>query len=297
MSVKITALPALAAVADTDYIPVVDMSGPTTKKMLVSVLRTKLTGGLGTASQMLAMNFAATGPEWRSYITNAVTLADTPATGLVRVGEAGVIPVIQGLSAGVDYNFCTYNAAGAQWVYGNTSQYSFVYGYAIQLLGGQGVNFYDGRSGVSTDATVVSVRLAAPDATTASNVIANIPSLTVPVQAGETWEIELFCNLTCSGVGGVKFGLDCPAGCTVEGYVFGCGASNIAFNSAAVLAQGTLYGVLSNVAGGVRKMGTLKATVIVGGVGGNITMAWASVTNLQTSTMFAGAHFKARRCS
>jgi hypothetical protein len=122
--------------------------------------------------------------------------------------------------------------------------------------------------------------IAQPNTTSAS---AQDTSLTFPVLNGERWHVEVDCVVSCSGIGGVKIGLNGPGGSTVSGYVDGAGASATTWTSAVITALATPVGVFSAAAGGNR-MCRLRAT-IVAGADGDVTFQFASVTGGQTSTI------------
>lgn len=291
-NIKITALPAEAAVLATDIIPCVvgiAAATPVTGKVTFTVVRNLLTGGLGAAFQILAMKDDGTGPEWHSYIGNAIA-ANLPTTGLVRSNGGDVVMGWDGVASrnGISY------APTNNWTFGNSSENSFMYGAAIQLLGiGGGVSVYDGRNGITTDLTQFAGFLSNSATTTLT---AGTPTnLTFPIAANEIWSVDVDAIVTCNGVGGVAMGLDTPVGATVSGMVFGAGASAVAYTSAKMSAGSTGYGAFNTVNSAVGEAASMRAIVKNGATAGSITLRVYSVTAGQISTMSALSKMLAQR--
>lgn len=217
-------------------------------------------------------------------LTGAIRLPDEPTGGLVIVAT----------SAGTDYAGLSYSAAAASWTAGNASHNYFVQAYAAQILGNSaGVSFYDGRNLLTTDSAKVSQHLTANDTTTLA--AGKATNFGFTVVAGEVWVIEWFGNLGCSGVGGVTLGVVAPAGSTVDGQVFGCTGNSATFSSNSVTSVNAQNAQpFSTVAGAAERMAHLKATVTIG-ANGTLGLSFGAFTGGQTATMFAKAHFEARR--
>lgn len=218
--------------------------------------------------------------------------ASAATTGKIRIEEADV-DVIVGRLTGSDYAGVTYTPSASKWIFGNVAFYNVQNGFAVTLNSATTCASVDGTSGVTTDLCVVSQYLLADKQTTSST--GSTTNFTFAIAANEIWEVEFYGAVSCNNTGGVALGLDCPAGCTLEGQTFGCGASATAFNSVRMTAINTGYGVMANVNSATPKMATMKCLVTNGATAGTVTLRLYSVVNTQTSTMYAKSYFCARR--
>jgi hypothetical protein len=133
----------------------------------------------------------------------------------------------------------------------------------------------------------------AANAATTSNVASNT-NLAVAMGANEVWEVEVEMTLSCSGAGGVKFAVSLPAGATIEGGVLGHSTGFTAMTGARINASATLTtNAFCTVAGTLRARAQYR--IKNGSTAGSATFQFASGTNLQTSTILAGATHLARR--
>lgn len=153
----------------------------------------------------------------------------------------------------------------------------------------------DGQGNISTMQTLALSLL--NNATTTSSTASNIDSsLTAVVTATDIVDVVLEGTNACSSTGGVVYGLAIPTSATIEGNLFGftgaattLAASNITAGTAVGGTPGTT--AIATVAS-TKLYFRLSARVKMDGThSGNVTPVWASKTNTQTSTDYAGLKF------
>ncbi len=128
--------------------------------------------------------------------------------------------------------------------------------------------------------------------TNTSNVLTNV-SLAVAMNANEVWVGEFNLSGQCSGAAGSKFAITIPAGATIEATAIGISGAVTAFTSSRITASGTAttqtYYAAATTPGPVR----ITFTVVCGATAGNIQLQAQSVSNVQTTTLFAGSFLTA----
>jgi hypothetical protein len=114
----------------------------------------------------------------------------------------------------------------------------------------------------------------------------------------EVWEIEFEGSVQCSSTGGSRFAITAPAGSTVDGWLFST-ASALATPSTPqrFTAIDTLSATAVHTVAAVPAPDRIRAVITVGATGGAIKPQFASNTAAQTTTIFAGASFRARKLS
>lgn len=227
------------------------------------------------------------------FFTAEVNPALVGASGYIRAPDADV-EIVTGVAGGSTLVGLAYASSGAAWVFGNTGQYSNVYGYAVALSGGQGCSAYDGRSGVTTDLTRVEQFLTANADTT--NLTRTSSPFTWAMNANEDWVVELDLWVQNSSGNGLRFAWDLPAGATVTSCLFGCTTGANAFTSIVdSTANALIAQTFSNAAAALRMM-RVVATIRCAGTPGNATFQFAAVTS-GTARIGALSKMTARRAT
>jgi hypothetical protein len=144
-----------------------------------------------------------------------------------------------------------------------------------------------------------SLFILAGNQTTTSNVAAAIPGLSIYMAANETWEIKVVIKAGCSSTGGNKYAVDIPTSATISGTILGNVATNAAMASNWVSADATLCTTAFNTeprttaeAGAFVWM---DVVVVNGANAGNAIIMYASGTNGQTTTAYAGSYIFSQR--
>lgn len=129
--------------------------------------------------------------------------------------------------------------------------------------------------------------------TNATNVLSDT-LFTFPLAANELWYVNVDMLLSCSGVGGVKFAANVPAGCVIEGSVFGNSTGFTAVSGARmnVVNTATANAICSNI-GSVP--GRIWLRVKNSTTPGTFVIRAQSTTNGQTSTINVGSTMTAQR--
>lgn len=127
--------------------------------------------------------------------------------------------------------------------------------------------------------------------TTSSNTIADVSGGSFSIAASETryFTYKLFGK--CSGGGGTKWAINAPAGATVEFFIFTITSSML--NTAGE--RSTSLNTLStafNTGTNVDAHTFIYGRVVNSTTAGSVALRWASGTNTQTSTIFAGSSFE-----
>lgn len=131
---------------------------------------------------------------------------------------------------------------------------------------------------------------------TTTSTSATSTNLAFPIRAGETWILEFDGIMQCSSTGGCAYAIGAPGGTTVTGWL---DSTTSGINSRSV-EQITVPNSLTTTA--VHTVATTPTTdrlvaTVTAVADGNITIQAASVTSMQTTTIFAGATLRARRAA
>lgn len=260
---------------------------------------------IGLEGELLSTNGAGSALEYRPYFCPFPT-AEQAATGMIRVSDQGTVPVIVGLSSGVDYSGLKFSAAGSTWTYGDAALYTQencfdwrmtnAYGMTVQMT--NTFTFNDVVTGLTTDLTQISQVLAA-NYTNTNSAGGTLTTLTFNAADGEVWFLEFRGTIQCSSTGGLKFAIHAPAGSVCEGAIHGqLGTGLNTYGSIRITdsATPTYVGAFSAVATTPQGLWGQARIKLVGN-GGAITIGCRPVTNTQTATLFAGFYLRARRAT
>lgn len=251
------------------------------------------------ANEIPAITNAGTAMSCRNHI-NFGSDAATATTGRIRLPDANA-PVIVGLNAASDYAGLTYGAsANSTWTLGNGAEYTQINGFDVRAAPAGGGSLFLGALGTWTDSSSAIVSDLATltwDLTsnfTTTVVTATPTAFTWPVVDAERWDLE--CNLTtqCSSTGGSKYSISAPATSTIEGWIMASTSAITTLSYQRITAISTLNATATHTVATTPGPDKIHARIVVVG-SGSITLNAASVTNGQTTTIFAGSFCRARR--
>lgn len=376
MSVKISGLPTVTTVADTDIVPVV--AGGVTSNIAVSKLLTRPSGSSTSFTTGSFISFGSTpattgavrfSSGYRMLATrNASNTADEVAVAsdtsdnlilgaanttssqaypqaFVNPSSAGYLmisgvayvkwggsktlyyqPMVQGNSASFDTGMRTPNTIGSDVFFfvsgsanrptatdperhvavfgGDVFLSGSVSGSTVAIFGANGVTFTDKRNNITTDSVTVSQYNAANFVTPTNTGGPCNSNFTFAVNANEFWEIEFFGTVASTVAAGLRFAVMAPTGSVLDGWWEGVttttgsqalatvmGMSRIA--SPNTLTAGS-YVTAANFTGSVN----MWSSVLVGGTGGNVTIALGvGPGGSGTGMIVSGSYFRARRAT
>lgn len=127
--------------------------------------------------------------------------------------------------------------------------------------------------------------------TTSSNVIADVSGGSFSIAASETRYFFYRLFGRCSGAGGTKWAINAPSGATVEFFTFSITGSMLntgGERSTSLNTLGTAYNTGTN----VDAFTFIYGRVVNSTNAGSVALRWASGTNTQTSTIYAGSSFE-----
>jgi hypothetical protein len=130
---------------------------------------------------------------------------------------------------------------------------------------------------------------------TTTVVTATATNLSFAMAASEAWEVEFQGTVQCSGSGGSKFSIGAPAAATIEGWIRSSLAAITTLSYQRVTAVNTLNATALHTVATTPGPDVIKFSIVNGAVAGNCALQIASVTAGQTTTVFAGSYWKARR--
>ena len=114
------------------------------------------------------------------------------------------------------------------------------------------------------------------------------------IGANEVWTGEFNLSGQCSGTGGTKFAITIPAGATIEAEFLGITSAVTALTSSRVTASATVTAQTFWTAAAVPGPVWIRVTVVNGSTAGSVALEAESVTNGQTTTIFAGSYVTCR---
>lgn len=148
-------------------------------------------------------------------------------------------------------------------------------------------------------ATVIADRILgvirkALSANATTTIVTNTNSnLSFPVAANEVWVIEFNGTVQCSGVGGSKFQISTPVSATIEGWYQSSGAAITTPVYNRITAINTLTTTATHTVVTTPTPDRIIVRVKNGANAGTLAIGFASVTNGQTTTIFAGSNIVA----
>jgi hypothetical protein len=130
---------------------------------------------------------------------------------------------------------------------------------------------------------------------TTTVVTATATNLSFAMAANEAWEVEAQLTAQCSGVGGSKYAIGAPAAATIEGWIRSSLGAITTLSYQRLIAVNTLNATALHTVATTPAPDVLKFSIVNGAVAGNCVLQIASVTAAQTTTLFLGSYWKARR--
>jgi hypothetical protein len=130
---------------------------------------------------------------------------------------------------------------------------------------------------------------------TTTVVTATATNLSFAMAANEAWEVEAQLTAQCSGVGGSKFAIGTPAGATIEGWIRSSLGTITTLSYQRIVAVNALNATALHTVATTPGPDVIKFAIVNGAVAGNCVLQIASVTATQTTTLFLGSYWKARR--
>jgi len=334
-NIKITSLPSTSAAASTDIIPIVDLTGPTTKRITVANLFAsavspgsnthvlfndsgsiggnsgltfnKVTGVLTVSGTVSATSGTITALTTVSSSFWSVASQNLYLSGSSRIfinpllGDKVIMAVDSG---GSDYPVITVNGSSAVTTFGNYSFQTYINGYGLFIAGAAtGVQVFDGRNSLTTDTAVVSQRLNSTFFSLSGSSTANgltgaqvITGIGFSVNASEIWEFEFIGTFRPTNAAGARFAVMAPTGSNVDAVITSIGANTSSLVQGILFAGNTLSTQGFGLTAGAHSPVRIVGTVKVGSSAGTINIGTAPATLASNALSVAsGSYFKARR--
>jgi hypothetical protein len=132
---------------------------------------------------------------------------------------------------------------------------------------------------------------------TTTVVTATGTNLAFPIAANEIWVVEVELTTQCSGTGGVKYAIGSPTGAAVEGWILSSLAAITTLSYQRIVAINTLNSTALHTVANTPAPDRIRFVITNGATAGNCVIQVASNTNGQTTTVFAGSCFSARKAN
>ena len=124
----------------------------------------------------------------------------------------------------------------------------------------------------------------------------SVTDMSFAIGASEVWSFDFYLSNGCSGVGGVKWAINGPAGATFRAHAVGMSTGITAITSDLMTALATL-GIAFNAVALATGWTRITGTVVNSTTPGTVQLQFASTTAAQTSTAYAGSNLSAHRIS
>ncbi len=152
---------------------------------------------------------------------------------------------------------------------------------------------YDAKGRITATSTTSQPQMALNANFTTSSATQTATNLTFSIAANESWYVEYTGTAGCSGIGGLRYQINTPAGATIEGWVMGTTTTATAFTNVRITAINTPVAATCHNAAAAIGPDRIWFRINNSGTAGSVTLAAASITATQTSTIYAGSSLRA----